>query len=82
MVVNKVSTEDINNIGSFGKLIATLPDYAACEVAKNLATRCKTRHPREDGLTYSISTKNPTPNTITIEVVRPEDAKRKNKKKN
>jgi hypothetical protein len=76
MVVNKVSTEDINNIGSFGKLIATLPDYAACEVAKNLATRCKTRHPREDGLTYSCHIDKKT-NTITIETLRPEDVRRK-----
>ena len=82
MVASKIGTKDIINIGAFGKLTVTLPDWAAVESAKNLVTRAKKRHPREDGLTYSISTKNPTPNTITIEVVRPEDAKRKNKKKN
>lgn len=78
MVVNKVSTTDINNIGSFGKLVATLPDYAACETAKNLVTRAKARHPRADGLTYTTSIDKST-NTITIEVVKPEDVNRKNK---
>lgn len=76
MVVNKVGTEDIKNIGSFGKLIATLPDYAAVEVAKNLVTRAKVRHPREDGLTYQTSIDKKT-NTIIIKTVRPEDVKRK-----
>lgn len=78
MVVNKVSTEDINNIGSYGKLVATLPSYAACEVAKNLVTRAKSRHPRKDGLTYSCSIEKKT-NTITIRTLRPEDVKRKKK---
>ena len=79
MLVNKVSTEDIKNIGSYGKLIATLPDYAACEVAKNLVTRAKVRHPREDGLTYTCSINKKT-NTITIETLRPEDVKRSKKR--
>lgn len=78
MKVDKVSTTDINNIGAFGKLIATLPNYAACETAKNLVTRAKARHPRPDGLTYTTSIDKST-NTITIEVVRPEDVNRKNR---
>jgi hypothetical protein len=78
MVSSKVSTSDINNIGSFGKLVVTLPDYAACETAKNLVTRAKSRYPRQDGLTYTTSIDKAT-NTITIEVVRPEDVNRKNK---
>ena len=76
MVVNKVSTEDIKNIGSFGKLTATLPDYAACEVAKNLASRANYRHPRPDGLVYSCKIDKKT-NTITIFTIRPEDVKRR-----
>ena len=79
MVANKVGTEDIKSIGAFGKLIATLPNYAAVESAKNLVTRVKARHPREDGLTYTTSVDKKT-NTITIEVVRPQDVKRRNKK--
>ena len=78
MIANKVGTKDIKNIGAFGKLIATLPNYAQCESAKNLVTRVKARHPRPDGLTYTTSVDKAT-NTITIEVVRPEDVKRKNK---
>lgn len=78
MKVDRVSTTDINNIGAFGKLVATLPTYAACESAKNLVTRAKARHPRADGLTYTVSIEKPT-NTITIEVVRPEDVNRKNR---
>ena len=78
MVANKVGTEDIINIGAFGRLKVTLPDYAAVESAKNLVTRAKARHPREDGLTYTTSVDKKT-NTITIEVVKPEDVNRKNK---
>lgn len=78
MVSSKVSTSDIKNIGSYGKLVVTLPDYAACETAKNLVTRAKSRYPRQDGLTYTTSIDKAT-NTITIEVVRPEDVNRKNK---
>lgn len=78
MVADKVSTTDINNIGAFGKLTVTLPDYAAVESAKNLVTRAKARYPRKDGLTYTCSVDKKT-NTITIEVVRPEDVRRHNK---
>lgn len=78
MIANKVGTKDINAIGSYGKLVVTLPDYAACESAKNLANRAKTRHPRPDGLVYSTHIDKKT-NTITIETVRPEDVKRRKK---
>ena len=78
MVANKIGTEDIRGIGAFGKLVATLPNYAAVESAKNLVTRMKARHPRPDGLTYTTSVDKKT-NTITIEVVRPEDVRRRNK---
>jgi hypothetical protein len=78
MVANKVGTDDIVNIGSFGKLTVTLPDFAAVESAKNLVTRAKARHPREDGLTYTTKVDKMT-NTITIEVVRPDDVNRRNK---
>lgn len=78
MVASKVGTDDIKAIGAFGKLIVTLPDFAAIESAKNLVTRVKARHPREDGLTYTTSVDKKT-NTITIEVVRPEDVHRHNK---
>lgn len=78
MVANKVGTNDITNIGAFGRLIVTLPDFAAVESAKNLVTRVKSRYPREDGLTYTTCVDKKT-NTITIEVVKPEDVKRKKK---
>lgn len=80
MVANKISTEDINNIGSYGRLIVKLPTYAAVESAKNLVTRAKVRHPRTDGLTYTCTVDKPT-NTITIEVVSPENVRRHNKHK-
>lgn len=78
MVANKVGTEDIANIGSYGRLKVTLPDFAAIESTKNLVTRVKSRHPREDGLTYTTMVDKKT-NTITIEVVKPENVRRKKK---
>ena len=78
MVASKVGTDDIINIGAFGKLTVTLPDFAAVESAKNLVTRAKSRHPRTDGLTYTTSVDKKT-NTITIEVVTPENVNRHNK---
>ena len=78
MIASKVGTEDILNIGAFGRLKVTLPSFAAVESAKNLVTRAKVRHPREDGLTYTTGVDKKT-NTLTIEVVRPEDVKRHNK---
>lgn len=78
MVASKVGTDDIINIGAFGKLTVTLPDFAAVESAKNLVTRAKSRHPRADGLTYTTSVDKKT-NTITIEVVTPENVNRHNK---
>lgn len=76
MKADKISTQDINGIGTGGKLVVTLPDYKAVEVAKNLVTRCKAVYPREDGMTYTTSVDKST-NTITIEVVEPEDVNRK-----
>ena len=76
MITNKLGTDDIVNIGAFGKLTATLPDYAACESVKNLVTRTKARYPRTDGLTYTTSVDKKT-NTVTIEVVRPENVRRR-----
>ena len=78
MIASKIGTKDIKNIGTYGKLIATLPNYAAVESAKNLVTRVKARYPRPDGLTYTTSVDKST-NTITIEVVNPKDVNRKNK---
>ena len=78
MVANKIGTEDIMNIGSFGRLKVTLPDFAAVESAKNLVTRAKARYPRKDGLTYTTCVDKKT-NTIVIEVVSPKDVRRKNK---
>jgi hypothetical protein len=78
MTANKVGTEDIINIGAYGRLKVTLPDYAAVESVKNLVTRAKARYPRADGMTYTTCVEKET-NTITIEVVRPDDVRRKNK---
>jgi hypothetical protein len=78
MIASKIGTEDIINIGAFGILKVTLPDYASVESVKNLVTRAKSRHPREDGLTFTTGVDKKT-NTITIKCVRPEDVNRKNK---
>ena len=78
MKAEKLSTSDIISMGSYGKLVVELPDYAAVETAKNLVTRAKVRHPRKDGLTYTTSVDKST-NTITIEVVDPENVNRRNK---
>ena len=78
MRADKIGTEDILNIGAFGRLKVTLPSFAAIESAKNLVTRAKARYPRKDGLTYTTSV-DKKENTIIIEVVNPEDVKRKTK---
>ena len=75
MVADKISTNDIQNIGSGGTLEVKMPDYKACMSAKNLVTYTKNMYPREDGLTYTCSINRETA-TITIKVVRPEDANR------
>lgn len=77
MRAEKVSTQDIKNLAS-GILEVTLPDYGACETAKNLVTRVKSRYPDENGMTFTTSTDKST-NTITIGYVRPENVNRKNK---
>jgi len=68
MVSDKISTNDIQNIGTYGKLEVTLPDYKACMSAKNLVTYTKNMYPREDGLTYTISIDRDT-NTISISTI-------------
>lgn len=55
MVADRISTTDIQGIGTYGTLTVTLPDYRACMSAKNLVTYTKNMYPREDGLTYSCS---------------------------
>ena len=79
MIAVQFGTDDINNLGSYGKAVVTLPDYGAVESVKNLVTRAKTRHKRKDGLTYTTKVDKKT-NTITIMVVRPEDVNRNNNK--
>lgn len=68
MVADRISSNDIRAMGSYGVLSVTLPDYKACMCAKNLVTYTKNMYPRDDGLTYSCSIDRDT-NTITIKVV-------------
>lgn len=68
MIAEKISTDDIQRIGTYNELIVTLPDYAACLSAKSLVTYTKKMYPRKDGLTYKISINSET-NTITIATV-------------
>ena len=77
MVASKLGTEDITNIGMYGRLKVSLPSYAMIESVKNIVTRVKARYPREDGLTYTTSVDKKT-NTIMIEVVKPENVRRRN----
>ena len=77
MEATKVSTTDITNLAQ-GILEVKLPDYSACESAKNLVTRAKSRYPIKDGRTYTTNVEKKT-NTITIKVVKPEDVNRKAK---
>ena len=78
MKASTIGTDDIVNIGSFGKLKVTLPSITAVKSVKNLVTRARAIYPRKDGLTYTTKTEKGT-NTITISVVKPEDVNRKNK---
>lgn len=68
MVSEKVSTNDIQNIGSYGTLVVKLPDYKSCMSVKNLVTYTKNMYPREDGLTYTTSIDRDT-STITIKTI-------------
>ena len=52
MVAERISTQDILNIGAGGRLEVVLPDYKAVESAKVLVARCKLRYPRDDGRTW------------------------------
>ena len=78
MKAEKVGTKDIFNLAA-GRLEVELPDYGACETAKNLVTRVKARYPDENGKTFTTSVDKGT-NTITIGYVNPEDVNRKDKK--
>lgn len=68
MIAEKISTEDIRRIGSYGELKVTLPDYGSCMSAKSLVTYTKNMYPREDNLTYKCVVDRDT-NTITITTV-------------
>lgn len=68
MVADRISSNDIRSMGSYGVLSVTLPDYKACMSAKNLVTYTKNMYPRDDGLTYTCSINRET-NTITIRTV-------------
>ena len=68
MVANKVTIEDIRNIGYGGKLKVELPDYAACVSAKNLVSHVRKMYPRNDGKYYKTSIDSKT-NTIEISVI-------------
>ena len=76
MVAERISTNDIQGIGSGGTLEVTLPDYKACISAKNLVTYTKNMYQREDGMTYTCSINRET-HTIKIDVVKLEDVNRK-----
>jgi len=68
MKAEKVTINDIRNIGYGGKLVAELPNYAACVSAKNLVVHVRKMYPREDGKYYKTSIDSKT-NTIEISVV-------------
>lgn len=76
MITEKISTNDIQRIGTNGTLEVTLPNYGACIAAKNLVSYTKKRYPREDGMTYTCSVDSDTC-TIVIKVVEPENVNRK-----
>lgn len=70
MIADKISTNDIQSIGTGGSLEVKLPNYKACISAKNLVTYTKNAYPRKDGMTYSCNINRET-FTITIKVVEP-----------
>lgn len=74
MVAEKISTQDILNIGVGGKLEVILPDYLAVCSAKVLVHRCKLAYPREDGLTWRTSY-NREKNQLTIYLAKQEEEK-------
>lgn len=76
MIVSKIGTDDIDNIGTSGKLVVTLPDDSAVKSIKSLISRAKKLRPRKDGMTYTTKSDTAT-NTLTIEVVSPENVRRK-----
>lgn len=74
MVAERISTQDILNIGVGGKLEVILPDYKAICSAKVLVARCKLAYPREDGLTWRTSFCRKK-NQLTIYLDKPEEEK-------
>ena len=48
MKANKVTSEDIKNIGVGGQLVVELPNYLACVAAKGAVTYVKKAYPRDD----------------------------------
>ena len=75
MEATKIGTNDIRNL-ALGILEVKLPDYAACETAKNLVTRVKARYPLEDGDTFTTNIVKKTC-TIIIKKCKPEEVNRK-----
>lgn len=80
MKTSMISISDIQSLGSFGSMEVELPDYKAVVNAKNQVSHVRRCYPREDGLTYTTTTKGLKPNAIKIMVVRPEEMKRRNKR--
>lgn len=79
MIVSKIGTTDIRNIGTGGIIHAVLPSYNSVKSVKSLVSRVKRLYPREDGMTYTINVmKNK--KSIIIKVVKPELANRTYKK--
>ena len=68
MKANKVTAEDIKNIGTGGKIEVELPNYLACVAAKGAVTYVKRAYPRTDGNVYYTFLKG---NTITIGLTDP-----------
>lgn len=77
MKTSMITADDIRNIGSFGSLEVELPDDKAVVNAKNQVSYVRKCYPREDGLTYTTTTKGLNKHTIRIMVVRPEDLKKR-----
>lgn len=68
MKTNKVTAEDVKNIGVGGQLVVELPNYLACVAAKGAVTYVKKAYPRDDGNVYYTFLKG---NTITIGLTDP-----------
>jgi hypothetical protein len=80
MKAQKISVDDIRNLGSNGTLSVELPTLAACYSARALMNYARYMYPRTDGYVYTMSIDKPT-NTVTIRTVKPEEVKHKRTKK-